>query len=100
MANPTFAAGSTEVLVEDLYRELAEERAARARLLLCADPPERSLSRSADAFERAAAALQHVLTLAPGDGELAEGLHDQAEALLLMAARFEQSADLARHAAR
>lgn len=99
MADPTVAAGGTGVLVEHFYRELAEERAARARRLLSADPPERSLSQSAEAFVHAVAALQQAITLAPGDGELAEQLHDQAEALLLMAARFEQSAELARHAA-
>jgi hypothetical protein len=98
MADPTIAEGSTEVLIEDFYRELAEERAASARRLLSTQPAVRSLSRSAEAFERAAAALQHVLTLTPADGELAERLADQTEALLLMAARFEQSADLARRA--
>ena len=46
--------------------------------------------------ERAAAALQHVITLAPANEEIAERLAGQAEALVLMAARFEQSADLAR----
>jgi len=98
MADPTIAEGSTEVLIEDFYRELAEERAGRIRLLLSAEPAERSLSRSAEAFERAAAALQHLLTLAPVEGGLDERLADQAEALVLMAARFEQSADLARRA--
>ena len=44
--------------------------------------------------------MQHVLTLAPANEEIAERLADQAEALVLMAARFEQSADLARSAAR
>jgi len=99
MTDPTIATSDEEVLLEHFYRELAEERVARARQRLYAEPAERSLSRSAEAFERAAAALQHVLTLAPAGGELAEQLADQAEALVLMAARFEQSADAARGAA-
>ena len=100
MADPTIAAGGTGMLVEHFYRELAAERVAGALRLLSSEPEARSLSRSAEAFERAAAALQHVLTLAPANEEIAERLADQAEALVLMAARFEQSADLARSAAR
>jgi hypothetical protein len=95
MANTTIAAGATDVLVEHFYRELAAERVAGALQLLSSEPEARSLSRSAQAFEYAAAALQHVLTLVPADEEIAERLADQAEALVLMAARFEQSADLA-----
>ena len=37
-----------------------------------------------------------LLTLVPANEEIAERLAGQAEALVLMAARFEQSADLAR----
>jgi hypothetical protein len=88
------------MLIDHWYRELAEERAARALRLLSSEPEARSLSRSADAFERAAAALRHVIRLAPANEEIAEQLADQAAALVLMAARFEQSADLARSAAR
>ena len=99
MADPIIAAGGTEVLVEDFYRELAEERAGRIRLSLSAEPAERSLSQSAEAFERAAAALQHLRTLAPVEDAVDERLADHAAALVLMAARFEQSADLARHLA-
>ena len=96
MADTTIAAGGTDMLVEHFYRELAAERVAGALRLLSSEPEARSLSRSAEAFERAAAALQHVLTLVPANEEIAERLADQAEALVLMAARFEQSADLAR----
>ena len=100
MADPSIAAVGTELLVEHFYRELADERAASARRLLSSEPPERSLARSAQWFELAAAALQHVITLAPADEETGERLADQAEALMVMAARFEQSADIARRAAR
>jgi hypothetical protein len=96
MADTTIAAGGTGTLIEHCYRELAEERAATGLRLLSSEPAARSLSRSAEAFERAAAAVQHVLTLVPENEEIAERLADQAEALVLMAARFEQSADLAR----
>ena len=96
MADTTIAAGATDVLVEHFYRELAAERVAGALRLLASEPGARSLSRAAEAFEYAAAALQHVLTLVPANAEIADRLADQAEALVLMAARFEQSADLAR----
>ena len=96
MTDTTIAAGGTDVLVEHFYRELAAERVAGALRLLFSEPEAQSLSRSAEALERAAAAVQHVLTLVPASEEIAEQLADQAEALMLMAARFEQSADLAR----
>ena len=95
MTEPTIAAGGTDWLIE-FCRELAEERAATALRLLSSEPEARSLSRPAEAFERAAAAVKHVLALVPANEEIAERLADQAEALVLMAARFEQSADLAR----
>src|SRR5690348_14937396 len=96
MAETTIAGGGTGRLVERCYRELAEERAATALRLLSSEPAARSLSGSAEAFERAAAAVQLVLMLVPANEEIAGRLADQAEALVLMAARFEQSADLAR----
>jgi hypothetical protein len=100
MTDTTIATGGPGTLVEHFYRELAEGRAAGALRLLASEPEARSLSRAAEAFEYAAAALQHVLTLVPENAEIAERLADQAGALVLMAARFEQSADLARSAAR
>jgi hypothetical protein len=100
VADSSIATGDTELLVEHFYRELAEERAAKARRLLSSEPPGRSLARSAQWFELAAAALRHVITLAPADEETVERLTYQAEALIVMAARFEQSADIARRAAR
>ena len=99
MTDPTIAEGGPGTLVEHFYREMAEERAAGALRLLASEPGARSLSRAAEAFECAAAALQHVLTLVPANAEIADRLADQAEALMLMASRFEPSADLARSAA-
>ena len=96
MADTTIAGGGPGMLVEHCYRELAAERVAGALRLLSSEPEARSLSRSAEAFEHAAAAVQHVLTLVPATEEIAERLADQAEVLVLMAARLEQSADLAR----
>ena len=100
MADVTIAAAASGMLIEDCYRELAAERVAGALRLLSGEPAARSLSRSAEAFEYAAAAVQHLLTLVPAYEEIAEQLAGHAEALVLMAARFEQSADLARSAAR
>jgi hypothetical protein len=97
MPDPVTATSDGSVLVEHFYRQLAVDRVARAREALSAEPVERALSQSAQAFERAAAALEHALTVAPAAGELAVRLAEQAEALVLIAARFEQSADLARH---
>ena len=71
----------------------------QARTVLAAEPVDDAFARSAEAFERAAAALEHAMTVAPSGGELAERLAEQAEALVWIAARFEQSADLARHVA-
>ena len=87
------------MLVEHFYRELAEERSAGARTALSASRPSgrcRGRRRRSSGPPRR---CEHVLTLAPADEEIAERLADQAEALVLMAARFEQSADLARHLA-
>lgn len=94
MPDPTVSLEGT-VLVEHFYRQLAVDRAARARKGLGTEPIERAFAQCADAFERAAAALEHAAAEAPPTGELAEQLSAQVEALLCAAARFEQSADLA-----
>ncbi len=99
MAKPKLAGSREEVLVEDFYRQLAVDRTARAGEALLSEPVERALSQSAQAFERAAAALEHSIALAPAGGEHGERLAEQAEALVWIAARFEQSADFARHVA-
>ena len=99
MPDPTIAASGGEVRVEHFYRQLASTRVAQARTVLAAEPVDDAFARSAEAFERAAAALEHAMTVAPSGGELAERLAEQAEALVWIAARFEQSADLARHVA-
>jgi len=99
MPDPVFATSDGSVLVEHFYRQLAVDRVARVREALSTEPVERALSQSALAFERAAAALEHALTVAPAAGGVAARLAEQAEALVLMAARFEQSADLARRVA-
>ena len=88
------------VLVEDFYRELAADRVAEARRALAAAPFERAFAQSAAAFEDAAAALEHAAGCSPPTGELARQLTEQVNALLWIAARFEQSADLARRTKR
>ena len=99
MPDSTIAAGGGEVLVEHFYRRLASTRVAKARTALAAEPVDDALALCAEAFERAAAALEHAMTVAPPGGALAERLAEQADALVWIAARFEQSADLARHVA-
>jgi hypothetical protein len=99
MTEPATAASDGVVLVEHFYRGLALDRVEHVRTLLSAEPVEVALSQSAEAFERAAAAIEHARSIAPASGELAERLAEQSEALVWMAARFEQSADLARHVA-
>jgi hypothetical protein len=99
MTEPTTAASDGVVLVKHFYRGLALDRVEHARTVLSAESVEQALSQSAEAFERAAAAIEHARTIAPASGELAQRLAEQSEALMCMAARFEQSADLARHIA-
>ncbi len=99
MSDPTTTAPGGPVLVEHYYRQLALDRAVQARKLLGSEPVEQAFAECADAFERAAAAVEHSAALAPPSGALAERLAAQVEALLCAAARFEQSADLARHVA-
>jgi hypothetical protein len=98
MPDPT-APPEPTVLVEHFYRQLALDRAARAGEALAAEPLEHAFADCAEAFERAAAALEHAAAQAPPTGELAEQLSAQVEGLLWAAARFEQSADLAAHVA-
>ena len=98
MPDPTVSPEAT-VLVEHFYRQLAGDRAGRARKALATEPIERAFAQCADAFERAAAALELAAAQAPPAGELAERLSAQVEALLCAAARFEQSADLAAYLA-
>ena len=100
MSNPTPDTPDRPVLVEDFYRELAANRAVQARRALAAAPFERAFSHSAAAFERAAAALEHAAGCSPPTGELARQLTEQVNALRCIAARFEQTADLARDLAR
>ncbi len=100
MPNPTPDTPDRPVLVEDFYRELAADRATQARRALAAAPLERAFSQSAAAFEDAAAALEHAAGCHPQTGEPAGQLTEQVQALLCIAARFEQTADLARDLAR
>jgi hypothetical protein len=99
VTQPTIAATEADVLIEHFYRRLTSARVASARNALADGSVDEALAQCAEAFERAAAALEHATSIAPADGELAERLAEQREALVCMAARFEQSADLARHVA-
>ena len=84
--------------VEGLYQQLAAERAARARAALARERTVAGLfSRSAVALEDAAGTLLHAAyTFMALDGPLPGLFAEQAGALLAVAARFEQAADLTR----
>jgi hypothetical protein len=84
--------------VEGLYQQLAAGRAARARAALARERTVEGLfSQSAVALEDAAGTLLHAAyTFIALDGPLPGLFAEQAGALLGVAARFEQAADLTR----
>jgi len=84
--------------IEGLYQQLAAERAGRARAALARErTAERLFDRSAVALEDAAGALLHAAaTFIALDGPLPGLFAEQAGALLAVAARFEEAADLTR----
>ena len=84
--------------VEGLYQQLATQRAARARAALARETAvERLFAQSAAALEEAAGTLLHAATTFIAlDGPLPGLFAEQAGALLAVAARFEEAADLTR----
>jgi hypothetical protein len=84
--------------VGGLYEQLACERAGRTQAKLAREANvERLFADSAAALEEAAGALLHTaVTFIPLDGRLPELFAEQAGALLAVAARFEEAADLSR----
>jgi hypothetical protein len=90
----------TPVSVEGLYQQLACERAGQARATLAREVSvERLLTQSAAALEDAAAVLIHAATAFIAiEGPLPGLFAEQAGALLAVAARFEEAADLSRAA--
>jgi hypothetical protein len=84
--------------VEALYQKLACERAGQARAALVRQTDvERLLAESAQALEDAAAVLLHAATaFVAMDGALPGMFAEHAGALLAVAARFEEAADLSR----
>jgi hypothetical protein len=89
---------ATPLSVEGLYEQLAAERAGQARAALARERAvERLFAQSAIALEDAAGTLLHVAaTFIALDGPLPGLFAEQAGALLAVAARFEEAADLAR----
>jgi hypothetical protein len=81
-----------------LYEQLAAERAARARAALARETTvERLFAQSAVALEDAAGTLLHAAhTFIAIEGPLPGLFAEQAGALLAVAARFEEAADLTR----
>ena len=84
--------------VDGLYQQLACERAGRARATLASEASvERLLAESAQALEDAAAVLLHAATaFVAMDCALPGIFAEHAGALLAVAARFEEAADLSR----
>jgi hypothetical protein len=84
--------------VEALYQQLACERAGRARAELARQPTVEGLfSQSAATLEEAAGVLLHAAgAFISLEGPLPELFAEQAGALLAVAARFEEAADLTR----
>jgi hypothetical protein len=96
------SAGGTPARVKGLYEQLASQRADRARAVMAQQVNvERLLAESAAALENAAGVLLHVATaFVAVDGRLPGLFAEQAGALLAVAARFEEAADLSRSDAR
>jgi hypothetical protein len=90
--------GATPGSSEGLYEQLACQRAGRARAVLARQvSSERLFAESAAALEDAAGVLLHAATAFISiDGPLPGLLAEQAGALLAVAARFEEAADLSR----
>jgi hypothetical protein len=84
--------------VEALYQQLACQRAGQARAEMARQPSvERLFSDSAATLEEAAGVLLHAATTFISlEGPLPGLFAEQAGALLAVAARFEQAADLTR----
>ena len=89
---------ATPPSVVGLYQQLAAERAGRARAALARERTGEGLfEHSAAALEEAAGALVHAAyTFIALDGPLPGLFAEQAGALLAVAARFEEAADLTR----
>jgi len=85
--------------VLDLYARLAAERAVDTRTALRSiDRADELLTWSAQALEDAAGTLTFASEMYAADREgFSRLLHEQAQALVVLAAQFEQAADLARH---
>ena len=92
------SAGGTPGSVEGLYEQLACQRAGQARALLARQVSvERLFAESAAALEDAAGVLLHAATAFISiEGPLPGLFAEQAGALLAVAARFEEAADLSR----
>jgi len=90
--------GGTPESVECLYEQLACERAGRARAILARQASgERLFAESAAVLEDAAGVLLHAATaFISVEGPMPGLFAEQAGALLAVAARFEEAADLAR----
>ena len=90
--------GSTAECVEELYEQLVADRAASARVTLTLEPRrELVFVQMAAAFEEAAGALLHSAGRFAGlDRRLPGRFASHASELLVIAARFEEAADLIR----
>ena len=89
---------TTPASVEGLYEQLACRRASQARAVIARHVNvECVLAESAAALENAAGVLLHAATaFVAVDGRLPGMFAEHAGALLAVAARFEEAADLSR----
>jgi len=93
------SSGEPRLHVPDLYTRLAAKRAVAARLAWRhAHTADELLTQSAQALEDAAGTLTLASEMYSADREAFAGLvTQQPAALVVLAAQFEQAADLARH---
>ena len=93
------SASDPSLHVLDLYARLAADRAVDARIALRhSHSADELLAQSAQALEDAAGTLTLASEMYADDREAFAGLlSEQAAALVVLAAQFEQAVDLARH---
>ena len=98
MSSPAVNSADQSLHVDQLYTRLAADRAAAARIALRhAHAADELLAQSAQALEDAAGTLTLASEMYAEDRErFSELLSQQATAMVVLAAQFEQAADLAR----
>ena len=98
MNSPAVESADRSLHVDELYTRLAADRAVAARTALRhSERADELLAQSAQALEDAAGTLTLASEMYAEDREkFSELLSQQATAMVVLAAQFEQAADLAR----